>query len=263
MSAKAWLDRGHEDAHVDAAVAGHHQRLLERVVGDEVGRDDPDPLFGGENRHQDRVQQRVVGHVRPGGNHLQHGLVRLDAGNRKVAGDCEVFPLGKPPVRAKNLVELPGGRAFDHKRQVLPGRRLRRQGHIVGRDVHASGQRSPAVGDGDLAMIPQIGPPEKRDVDRRIEDRELAAGADQGRVEASRGPERPYAVHQQANLQSFRGPLGQAAQDLPANLVAAEDERFHVDRPLGSVHQLQQGLQSFDPGRAERHAVSRGRAGMP
>ena len=83
-------------------------------------------------------------------------------------------------------------------------------------------------------MIPQVGPPAKRDVQDRHEEGHPCAGLDQRREEPPADPPRADVVEQQADRHALAtASSGQPLHELLAHGVAAEDVRRDVDDSSG------------------------------
>src|SRR5262249_53241962 len=106
-----------------------------------------------------------------------------------------------------------------------------------------------AVDHHDLAVIAQVGPAAKWDVQHRHEVGNAGAGPQEWRQETPPNPPRADVVEEQADLDPLAGLLGQALQELLTHRAPAEDVRRDVDRRPGFPDQLlEMSERVFTPG---------------
>src|SRR5262249_39148818 len=144
-----------DDPDVDAAAGGQLEGAREDLVGDEVRRHHPDPLAGGEQQGDQRLVEGVAFDVGAAGDDL-HGDAAFRVGRGGgVRGGGAVggrggLAGGERPVGPEQGVEVVGGGARDHDRDVAPAVRVGDRPHVLLGEVHPAGQGGAAVGDDDL-----------------------------------------------------------------------------------------------------------------
>ena len=190
---------GHDQPHVDPAAGRQAECPGEHLVGHEVRRDDPDPVPGRERsgpgaiRRADRRRRRVRW-PRP---------ERRSTPSRRAGPAIALARAGRVSVPVVNRQS--DAKSASRSATAGPSTTIDRSCHrpvqptaadVRPCKVHAAGQRDSAVDHDQLAMIPQVGPPAKRDVEHRHEVGNLSAGVDQRGQEPPPDPPRAEVVEQ-------------------------------------------------------------------
>ncbi|MEZ4454372.1 MAG: hypothetical protein R3B09_33280 [Nannocystaceae bacterium] len=241
----AGRERGDQHPDVDAAERRGRQGEEERLVRDEVGGDDPDPLLGDADRRgelgRDRAHRRQV---RAGRDDLDHrparrparrpvelgeghlprvpGVVGIEAG--RVAG-------GRDPVLEEDGLEAEDRVARERDQEVVPAPGA--DPRVLVADVEAADEAGRPVDGEDLAVVAEVDPralePEPETQGAVAED--LAAGRPQRREDLVRRAEGAEVVVEDPHLHPGARPFTEELDPTPAGRVAAPDVELGADRP--------------------------------
>ena len=214
---------GNKNVHPHTAQHRLHNRKLEPLLDQKIGRYDTDVLSGlGQCRSQDRLDLVYI-RVRPRGDAAREGLA--DGSKRRPPRGLplQIFAGRKRPVPREGGHDLAHHGAFHLEVNVLNRTGRRRFPGVLCADIHVAHETERAIHDQHFAVVAHV---EKRHAPRDPGVKKTGrrdAGGFQSPQHFRPDIAAPHAVNQYAHLNAAPMRIHQRVHELPANGIHAED----------------------------------------
>jgi hypothetical protein len=243
--------RRHDEVDRDAPARGHHQRRQQALVRHQVGGDRDDAVARAvEGRDQQRVH-RVVRVVRAAGQQLRsgrRGRRRRPAISTGARGPHRGLARieREAPVGIEDRCRLGGDVALQVEAEVDPGGPAGLAHEVLAGQVAPAAPEPAPVGNHQLAVVAQVGPPAQRPLQRRAERRHEADHPHPLRLRlgevAPPAHQRPHPVDDQPHVYALPGALTQPIEQLGGEAVTTQDEGADVQAFARGPDHLEQRL---------------------